>query len=298
MQDLDWNLIRSFVAVAEAGSLSEAARRLGISQPTLGRHIAELEAALGAVLFRRGRSGYALTESGVSLLQRGLAARDSVAAFSLLAQGASDHIAGTVRVTASEIVAAYVLPPILARLAIEEPDIEIEIVASNAVENLLRRDADIAIRMVRPAQNELLARRIADLPLCACASSAYLERSGRPAGTADLLGHSLVGLDRGDDILRGFADFGFTVSRNRFRFRSDNQMVLWEAVRAGCGIGFAQRALVIRDPDLEIVLPDLPLPVLPMWLALHRDVRASPRIRLVADFLHEALKRYASVEAA
>lgn len=291
---LDWNLIRSFVAVAETGSLSAAARRLSASQPTLGRHVAELEQALGVVLFRRGRRGYELTDAGRALMERGRRMVEEAAAFSRLALGASETIAGTVRITASEVVAAYVLPPLLAELGAAEPGIEVEIVASNTVDNLLRRDADIAVRMVRPEQADLVARRIADLPLCACAARSYLDRRGRPTRPDELLDHDLVGFDRGDDILRGFAAMGVPVDRHAFRFRSDSQIVLWQAIRAGSGIGFAQKQLAEADPGIEVVLPDLPLPVLPMWLAMHEDVRTSPRLRLVADHLYEGLKRYAA----
>ena len=292
--ELDWNLIRSFTAVAEAGSLSAAARRLSASQPTLGRHVSELEQALGVVLFRRGRRGYELTDAGRALMDRGRRMVEDAAAFSRLALGATESIAGTVRITASEIVATYVLPPLLAELAAAEPGIEVEIVASNTVDNLLRRDADIAVRMVRPEQADLVARRIADLPLCACAATRYLDRRGRPTRLDELLDHDLVGFDRGDDILRGFAAMGAPVDRHAFRFRSDNQIVLWQAIRAGSGIGFAQKRLAETDPGIEILLPDLPLPSLPMWLAMHEDVRTSPRIRRVADHLHEGLKRYAA----
>ncbi|RWL80455.1 MAG: LysR family transcriptional regulator [Mesorhizobium sp.] len=294
MKEFDWNLIKSFVAVAETGSLSGAARRLAASQPTLGRHIAELEAALGVTLFRRGRRGYELTEAGSTLYERGRAVNEQANAFSLLALGSVEAIEGTVRIAASEVVAAFVLPDMMARLGEEEPGIEVEIVASNQVENLLRRDADIAIRMVRPAQNELVARKVTDIPLCLCAASVYLDRRGRPEKPADLTDHALVGFDRSDEIIRGFTSFGIPVGRSHFRFRTDNQIVLWEAVRTGNGIGLGQEPLADRDPDLEKLLPDVPLPVLPVWLAMHRDVRTSMRIRRVADFLHEELKRYSA----
>lgn len=293
--DIDWNLIRSFIAVAEAGSLSAAARRLSASQPTLGRHVAELEQALGVILFRRGRRGYEMTDAGQTLLDRGRRMAEDAAAFSRLALGATEKIAGTVRITASEIVAAYVLPSLLAELAVAEPEIEVEVVASNLVDNLLRRDADIAVRMVRPNQADLVARKIAELPLCACAARSYLDRRGRPARAADLLDHDLVGFDRGDDIIRGFAALGVDTDRHAFRFRSDNQIVLWQAIRAGNGIGFAQRGLARSDPDIETLLPDLTVPALPMWLAMHEDVRTSPRIRRVADHLYDGLRRYAAL---
>lgn len=294
MTELDRNLIRSFVAVAEEGSLSAAARRLSASQPTLGRHVAELEAALGVTLFRRGRRGYALTEAGAALCERARAVEDEVAAFRRAAIGSAETVSGTVRITASAIVSAFVLPPILARFAASEPDIEVEVVASDAVQNLLRRDADIAIRMVEPRQLDLVARKIADLPLTACAATAYLARRGAPRTAEELRGHDLIGYDRETHLIDGFRALGIEVDRHRFRFRSDSQIVLWQAVRAGNGIGFAQRSLVARDPLVEAVLPDLPLPALPMWLTMHRDLRTSPRIRRVADMLTEELRRYAT----
>lgn len=294
MAEIDWNLIKSFVTVAETGSLSAAARKLSASQPTLGRHIGELEQALGVTLFRRGRRGYELTEAGGTLFERGKAVSEQASAFSLLALGSVEAIEGTVRIAASEVVAAYVLPEMMARLGVEEPGIEVEIVASNQVENLLRRDADIAIRMVKPAQNELVARKVCDIPLCACAAKSYLDRRGRPGEPADLAGHALIGFDRSDEMIRAFVQHGIPVTRGSFRFRADNQIVLWEAVRAGNGIGLGQEPLADRDPLVEKVLSGLPLPDLPVWLAMHRDVRTSVRIRRVADFLHEELKRYSA----
>lgn len=294
MAELDWNLIRSFVTVAETGSLSAAARKLAASQPTLGRHVAELEQQLGVTLFRRGRRGYVLTDAGSLLYERGRAVSERAAAFSLLALGSVETIEGTVRIAASEVVAAHVLPDMMARLGMEEPGIEVEIVASNLVENLLRRDADIAISMVEPAQNELVARKVTNIPLVACAATAYLDRRGRPRAIADLAGHDLIGFDRSDDIIDGFARFDLALRRHDFRFRTDNQIVMWQALRAGNGIGFAQAPLAASDPLVETLLPDIRLPDLPVWLAMHRDVRTSLRIRRVADFLHEELRRYAA----
>ena len=290
---MDWNLLKSFVAVAETGSLSAAARGIGVSQPSVGRHVAELERELGIKLFRRGRAGYELSEDGLALLGRAREMREQAEAISRLALGATEAVAGTVRIAASEIVSAYVLPTMMAAFAEVEPGIEIEIVASNQVENLLRRDADIAIRMVEPAQLDLVAHKITDIRLTACAATSYLGRRGRPASPEELVGHDLVGYDRGMDLINGFRDFGVEIDRHGFRFRSDNQIVFWEAIRAGNGIGFAQVPLVAREPLVEAILPGMPLPTLPMWLAMHRDVRTSARIRRVADFLYEQLKTYA-----
>lgn len=289
----DWSLIRSFHAVAETGSLSAAARRLAMSQPSLGRHIQALEAELGITLFQRGRRGYALSEEGARLFARASEMNAAADGFARLATGSGEALAGTVRVSASEIVAAYVLPQVLAPLRRAETAIEIEIVASNTVENLLRRDADIAIRMVEPSQLDLVARKIADLPLCACASLEYLDRRSRPETPEDLIDHDLVGYDRGLDLIAGFRGFGVEIDRHAFGVRTDSQIVFWELVKAGLGIGFAQRGLVRRTDGVEIILDGMTLPVLPMWLAMHRDVRTSPRIRRVADHLHESLKTYA-----
>jgi DNA-binding transcriptional LysR family regulator len=290
----DWNLIRSFLAVAREGSLSAAARALATTQPTIGRHINELEASLDVILFQRRRDGFQLTEKGAALYGRAEPMAESAVAFSRLAEGSAEKIAGTVRITASEVVSAFVLPGILAELAREEPKIEIELVASNQLGSLLARDADIAVRMVRPTQNDLVVRHVADLPLAACASSAYLDRHGRPQAPLDLVGHRLIGWDRSDEIIAGFAQFGVTIDRHAFSLRTDNQIVLWEAVKAGLGVGFAQASLVAREPGVEQVLPALPLPSLPLWLAIHEDLRMSARIRRVLDFLHPALKRYAA----
>lgn len=294
MDILDWNLIRVFVAVGETGSLSAAARMLGSSQPTVGRHIDELEKALGQVLFLRGKRGYELTEAGSALMARGQAAVDAFAAVARTAAGQEERVAGTVRIAASDVTAAFVLPGIMALLAVEEPGIEVEVVASDQVQNLLRRDADIAVRMVRPEQQDLIARKIADIPMRLCAAKSYLDRRGRPETAEQFLKHDLVGFDRNDLVLRGFAQAGVTVTRNAFRFRTDNQIVYWNAVRAGNGIGFSMVPLIGMFPDMEMVMPGVHPPDLPMWLAMHRDVQSSVRIRRVADFLYAGLKAFAA----
>lgn len=292
MLDIDWNLIRSFAAVAETGSLSAAARKLRASQPTLGRHITELEQALDVTLFRRGRAGYKLTKQGVELLGRALEMREQAEAFSRLALGATEEVAGTVRIAASEMVAIYVLPQMLALLAEAEPDIEIEIVASNLVENLLGRDADIVIRMAEPSQLDLVARKAADIPIVVCAAKSYIARRGRPADPSELLRHQVIGLDRAMDILNGFRNAGIAIDRHAFHIRCDQHAVIWEATRAGAGISFQQRPIVERAPEVEILLPELEIPLLPCWIAMHRDLRSSVRIRRVADFLMDFLKFY------
>ena len=289
MQHFDWNLLRSFIAVADTGSLSAAARKLGSSQPTVGRHIGELERDLGVVLFRRGLSGYELTETGINLFAKAANVREEMDRFSLHAFGAEEALNGTIRISASEMIATLVLPEILARFALAEPLIEVEVVATDQVENLLRRDADIAIRMLTPSQEELIARKIADIPLSLCATKGYIERRGMPEKPFDLAHHDLIGLDRNDAFVKGFTQFGMKVDRHDFRFRSDSQLVLWQATLAGIGVGIAQVPLIAREPTLQMLLPEIPLPILPMWLTMHKDVKTSPRIRRTADFLYEEL---------
>lgn len=292
MKDLDWNLLRSFLAVAETGSLTGAAKKLGASQPTLGRHISELEAAIGVALFHRTVRGQELTKTGGAFLAEAEKMRDAADTLARRASGAIDRLSGTVRITASVVIGTLVVPKIAARLRAAHPELEIEIIATDAVDNLLRRDADIAIRMVKPAQIDLVATRIGEIPIVAAAAQSYLDRKGRPEKMTDLLNHDILGMDRDEAILRGFAAMGFAVGRNFFKFRSDNHLVLWEALKAGVGISFAQAPLVSREPELELILPDLPLPPLPVWLTVHRDIRHAPRIRLVHEYLTDGLRAF------
>lgn len=287
----DWNLARSFLAVLDHGSLLAAARALGASQPTLGRHVAELEAQLGAVLFERTGRGLVPTPMARGLAE---AARAMEAGAHALARGASDaraDLAGTVRLSASQPVACYLLPPVLAQMRLALPDIQVELVASNAVSNLLRREADIALRMVQPEQASLVARRIGKVTVGAYAHADYLRRRGTPREVADLLAHDLLGDDRGQQHLQGFASFGLTVGPENFAFRTDDLIAYWQALRAGLGVGFVADYLAATDPQVVPLLPRLRLPALPVWLTVHREIRSNARIRAVYDFLAQAVPR-------
>lgn len=289
MQEFDWNLVKGFLAVAETGSLSAGARRLGSSQPTLGRHITELEKALGVTLFERVARGMALTGAGTALLDHARSMQGGSAALSLAATGRSQEIAGTVRITASQIVCHYLLPEIITALRIEEPGLQVELVSSNTVENLLARDADIAIRMTQPTQAELVSRKITDVAIGLYGAPSYLARHGRPQRLEELLSHDFVGYDRDTQVIRGFAAMGQMVTREFFPLRTDDQVANWRLVEAGAGIGFTQAHIGDRSPHVVRILPDLVLPSLPMYLAAHRELRTSLRIRRAYDFLAAAL---------
>lgn len=285
MDNLDWTLLRSFLAVAETGSLSAAAKALGLTQPTLGRHVAELEAGLGSTLFTRVPRGLQPTEAALALLPAARDMRDAAARLALAAAGRQESLAGTVRLTASHVVSHFLLPPMLARLRIAEPGIEIELVPSDATENLLFREADIALRMYRPVQDQVVTRHLTDLPMAMYAAKSYLDRRGQPQGIADLLAHDIIGMDRSDLILRMMARLGLHARREDFPIRCDDQVTYWELVRAGCGIGGGQCSYGDADTLVERVAEFIPLPSLPVWLTAPEALRQNPRIRRVMDHL-------------
>jgi DNA-binding transcriptional LysR family regulator len=289
MHNIDWTLLRSFLAVVETGSLSAAASRIATTQPTLSRHVRELETALGVTLFTRSVRGLEPTEAALGLIDDARAMGAAAEALALKAQGRSQALTGTVRITASVVVANLLLPPILAALREAEPHIPVEIVASDVAQNLLRRDADIALRMFDPTQTALIARKLGETPLGLFGAKSYIARRGRPAALPDLLNHDVIGFDRSDLILKGYAFHGFPVTREQFPIRCDDQMVCWHLLLAGAGLGFAQTLLAGRRPELEPIEIGMMIPPLPVWLVMHEEVRTNARIRRVADFLTAAL---------
>lgn len=288
-KSFNWDLVRSFLAALDQGSLLGAARALHSSQPTIGRHIAELESQLGTVLFERTGRGLNATAAARTLADAARAMELGALQIAQKVSGAQVDVQGTVRISASQPVACVLLPPIVAQMRDTLPDVQIDIVASNQVSNLLRREADIAVRMVRPDQASLVAKKIGVMGLGVYAHRSYLQRHGTPQEPADLLSHSLVGDDALDVIRRGFRSVGYDVPREAFAVRSDDLIVQWQAVRAGAGIGFISNYLAKNDPDLVRVVPSIQVPPLPVWLAVHREIRTSPRIRKVYDLLAAAL---------
>ena len=288
-QDFDRSLIRSFLDALDHGSLLGAARALHASQPTIGHHIAELESQLGVVLFERTGRGLLASEVALRLAE---SARAMEAGALKLARGAAlDQvgISGTVRLTASQPVACNLLPPVLAQMRLALPEIQVELVVSNKVSNLLRREADIAVRMVQPDQATLIAKPIGKVTLGVYAHRDYLRRRGTPRQPLDLLSHALIGFDTDQSIIEGFTRFGVPLGTVSFAVRTDDLIAYQESIRAGLGIGFIADYVGRADNSLVPLLPMLKLPALPIWLAVHREIRTSQRIRQVYDFLGNTL---------
>ncbi|MBC7669836.1 MAG: LysR family transcriptional regulator [Gemmatimonadaceae bacterium] len=288
MNDPDWSLYRAFLAVLTEGSLSAAARTLGLTQPTLGRQVAELERALGLALFTRSPQGLKPTDAGLELAPHAQAMAGAASAMARAASGAGDTARGVVRITASEIIGAEVLPRILAAYRPLHPGVIVELALDNQQQDLLRGAADIAVRMVRPTQEALVARRLADTHLGLYAHRRYVEAEGAPTTLEQLQDHPLVGFDRGNPFLRDLAQ-RLPLSRNGFAFRADSDLAQLAAVRAGFGVGFVQHGIARREPDLIPVCPGLIRFSLGIWLVMHEDLRGTLRMRTMFDHLADGL---------
>jgi len=292
----DWTLWRSFGAVIEQGSLSGAARQLGVSQPTIGRHIQTLENELGATLFIRTIKGFEPNASAMRLFEQVKMAKISLSEAAILAEGSNTKLSGAVRITASTITSHYILPKMLAQLREQFPSIEIELVPSDSAENLLMRECDIAVRMFRPTQLELIARKIGVSPMTCCAHTQYLKKNGTPKDIKDLYDFDLVGFDRSELLLSIARQLGFDLQRHHFALRTDSQTAMWEMIKAGLGVGFAQTVLVDAEPEIEAILSQLVIPPLQIWLTTHKELFTSARIRVIYDRLGELLGDYFSAE--
>ena len=287
---MQWDHIRSFLAVTETGSLAAAARMLGVTQPTVGRHIDLLEQDLGTILFTRSRDGMAPTDAGAELVEQAEAMKLGADALQRRASGRDTSVAGTVRISVNDVLGIFVMPRLLTALAQAQPEITVELDITNSQANLLRRDADIAVRLAQPTQADLLARRITDLPMGLYAHRAYLSRAGVPGGPAELTHHRMIGFDREPILLDAAARIGLPLVIDDFQFRCDSIVAQIEMLKAGMGIAVTHQGLAALDEQLMQVLPDLALPPLPLWLTCHQDIRFNRRVRLVMDFLADALQ--------
>ncbi|MBC7917526.1 MAG: LysR family transcriptional regulator [Rhodoferax sp.] len=290
--EIGWELYRSYLGVLEEGSLSGAARAMGIAQPTVGRHVDALEKALGVVLFTRSQTGLLPTDAALALQPFAQAMSSSAAALKRAAESQGSGIKGTVRVTASEVIGQEVLPAIVAQLQSEHPGLKVELVLTSRVQDLLQREADIAVRMTQPKQEQLIARRIGTLPLGLHAHKRYLDKHGTPASLADLAQHALIGFDEETPYLRAARKAFPMWNRDNFAVRTDSDTGQLALIRAGCGIGVCQVAVAARDPNLVNILPgSIPL-ALETWLTMHEDLRNNPRCKVTFDALLKGLQDY------
>jgi len=286
---LDWTLLRTFIAVVDAGSILGAAKRLGSYQPTVSRQVAELESQLGVPLFERTGRGLVPTVAGLAIVEPARQMAASAEAVTTALRGIGQSLKGTVRVGCSQVVASYVLPRCLASIRLKHPTIQIDVVASNGLSNLLRRECDVAVRMIQPIQSAIVTRRVAELQMGVYAASSYLANRPAPRRASDLTAHDLIGLDTDDTLVRALVAAGVSVTRESFVLRSDDQVACTRMVEAGGGIGFMPRVVAGSLKGLQPVLPRLPMPALPVWLSVHREIRGNPLIRIVFDELAEAL---------
>jgi len=287
--NFDWNRARAFLVTAEAGSLSAAARALGSTQPTVGRQVTALERELGVTLFARVGTRLEVTDTGLDLVEHVRAMADAASRVSLAATGQSESIEGTVCITASESIAAFLLPPILAALRRDHPGIELELVVSNEARDLSRREADIAIRNFRSKQPDLIGRRVVDLTAHFYASPAYVERLGGLETADDLSRAELFAFDRSDVIIDRFAAMGISLRRDQFPIVTPNHLVQWEMCKHGLGVCMMMDEVAVREPGVVRVFEALPSIPLPIWLVSHRALRTSRRMRLVFDRLAAGL---------
>jgi DNA-binding transcriptional LysR family regulator len=289
---IGWELYRSFLAVLDEGSLSGAARALGVAQPTVGRHVAALEKALGVALFTRSQLGLMATETGLSLRIYAESMHSTAAALERAAASQGTGVRGTVRITASDVIGVEVLPPIITRLRDQHPDLAVELVLTDRVQDLLRREADIAVRMLRPRQALLVARRVGEIEVGLHAHKRYLAQHGTPSNIADLTKHSLIGFDQTTAFVRSAGKALAGWRRETFAMRTDNNLVQLGLIRSGAGIGACQTAIAGRDDSLVRILPkqfSLPLET---WITMHEDLRNSPRCRVTFDALVKGLQQH------
>lgn len=287
-----WELYRSFLGVLKEGSLSGAARTLGVAQPTVGRHIAALEKALGLALFTRSPTGLLPTEGALALKTHAEDMESTAAALERTAASQGEGVRGVVRVTASEVIGVEVLPSIVGTLRRKYPELRIELVLSNRVQDLLRREADIAVRMTPPVQKKLLARRIGRIELGLHASREYLAARGTPQTTADLTGHTLIGFDQETTYIRSARKQFPDLNRELFALRSDSDLAQLALIRTGAGIGMCQVPIARRgDPLVRVLTRQVSLP-LETWITMHEDLRSRPGCRVTFDALVAGLQQH------
>ncbi|MFN9472875.1 LysR family transcriptional regulator [Acidovorax sp.] len=290
MDKLDWNQLRAFLETAEAGSLSAAARKLGLTQPTLSRQVAAIEQRMGVTLFERVGKAMALTPTGLDLLEHARAMGAAAQALGVAASGRSQEVGGVVSVSASDAVATFLLPPLVQRLREQEPGIVVEVIPTNAFSDLLRREADIAVRHAKPEQPELIARLIREASARFYASEDWVQAHGHPRSAEDAARLPFVGSDRSGQYLGYLQRHGLPVTEANFSAYADHTVAHWALVRQGLGIGAMMEEIARDTPGVVRVLDDVPPVRFPIWLVSHRELRTARRIRVVFEALAQGLQ--------
>lgn len=293
-KNISWDLYKSFLAVVREGTLSGAAKSLGIAQPTVGRHIDLLEQGVGTSLFTRSQSGFIPTDAGRKLLPYAESIALNAEALMREIGDYSDAIKGIVRITASDVISVEVLPKILSALQNKYPDLDIELVASNAAKNLLDREVDIAVRMFKPTQQSLIVRKVGETELGWFAHKAYLKRRGIPNNETELKSHALIGFDTESEFVRSFKSKIGNIEREHLSLRTDNDLVQLSSIRNGFGIGMCQAQIALRDSNLIRVLGEKINPKLGVWIAMHENLKTTARYKTVFTALSEGLIEYLS----
>lgn len=286
---LDWNHVRAFLETVNEGSLSAAARKLSLTQPTLGRQVTALEKDLGLMLFERVGRKLVLTSGGIELLEHVNSMGEAADRISLVASGQSQSIEGLIRISASDMFSAHVLPPVLEELREIAPELEVEVIATNQISDLLRREADIAIRHVRPEQPELIARLLRDATAHFYGSAEYLGRMGCPQTLEELATYDFVSFGDSARMVQYLVAIGIPVTAKNFKVGSESGVVAWEMARQGFGLVPMSDDIAAKFPDVEMVMPEMDAITFPLWLTTHRELHTSRRIRLVFDLLAERL---------
>ena len=287
--DFDWNHARAFLVTAEEGSLSAAAKALGLTQPTLGRQVAALEKTMGVALFEKSTTGLELTPCGLDLIDNIKEMGDAASRFAVAATGHSESLAGLVCITTTEPLAVHVLPKILVDLHQEQPDIQIELIASDADSDLRKREADIAIRAYRPTQPDLIAKKIGEEKFKLFAAQSYIDQFGIPSSDpSELELHRFVGINQAQRFVQVLQSCGLNIKHEQCHALSENSLAYWALVRAGAGIGAMHEDVGLADPSVVPVLPEVEFPTMELWLVAHRELRTSKRIRFVYNYLSDA----------
>lgn len=289
MDKLDWNQLKAFLETAETGTLSAAARKLGLTQPTLSRQVAAIEQSMGVTLFERVGKTMVLTPTGLDLLEHARTMGSAAVALGLAATGRSQAVGGIVSVSATDAVAAHLLPPIVRQLREREPGIAIEVISSNALSDLQRREADIAVRHVKPDQPDLIARLIREAAANFYASEDWVKAHGHPRKAKEAAHLSFVGTDRSGRFLGFLRQHGLPISEANFSCYADHSVAHWSLVRQGMGIGAMMDEIAVSTPGIVRVLEEVPEVRFPIWLVTHRELRTLRRMRVVFEALAKGL---------